>query len=97
VASQHWPRLSFQDLEIISRDNTGVGRFVDLRHSSGRRLADGIYECRGHIVEMEGVDFGIDFAVCVVEGRIDHLELVTCSPSGWDGVERPWKLVRLQV
>lgn len=93
VAAQHWPGLDLSNFRVSKREDTGVGRYVAFQGQSSEFLKDGVYEPNGHVIDMEGLEFGLNFAVCVVDRRIDHLELVTCSPGGWDGVERRWRIV----
>jgi hypothetical protein len=56
-------------------------------------LEDGVYETRGHAIEMKGASLGLDFAACVISSTLDHIELVTAGEDGWDGVERPWRVI----
>jgi len=92
VVAAHWPDLNLDGLVVTSRENTGVGRFVRLRDTNQQPLQDGVYEAGGRVVEMEGLPLGLDFALCVSGGHLDHLELVAPGAS-WDGVDRPWKMV----
>lgn len=92
VATAHWPDIALHGLVVMSRENTGVGRFIRLHDENQQSLKDGVYEAGGRMVEMEGLPLGLDFAVCVSDGRLDHLELVAPGAS-WDGVERPWRML----
>jgi hypothetical protein len=93
VASVHWPAIQLDKLRVTSREDTGVGCYVNLVDGHHQSLPDGVFESGGRIVEMEGLAFGLDFALCVSGGQLHHLELVSPGPGGWDGIERPWKVV----
>jgi hypothetical protein len=93
VASEHWPDFRLDGLRVTRRENTGVGRYVHLEDLNQQGLVDGTYETRERAIDMDGLRFGLDFAVAVLSSRIDHLELVTAGSDGWDGVEREWRIV----
>jgi hypothetical protein len=93
VAKEHWPEFRVDKLRVTSRENTGVGRYVDIEDLHHQKLVDGVYQTRQHVIEMEGVELGLDFAVDVNLSQINFLELVTASTNGWDGVEREWKVI----
>lgn len=93
VASEHWPGFRLDGLRVTKREDTGVGRYVHLEDINQQILADGTYETRERAVEMEGLRFGLDFAVAVLSTRINYLELVTAGTDGWDGVERAWRVI----
>lgn len=92
VVAAHWPELALDGVVAINRENTGVGRFVRIEDRNLQTLKDGVYEAGGRMVEMEGLPLGLDFAVCVSDGHLDHLEIVAPGAS-WDGVERPWRML----
>lgn len=92
VAAAHWPDLSLDGLVVRSRENTGVGRFVGILDRNQQLLPDGVYEAAGRVVEMEGLPLGLDFALCVCDGHLDHLELVSPG-AAWDGIDRPWRML----
>jgi hypothetical protein len=93
VASENWPAVRLDGLRVTKRENTGVGRYVHLADGEQQQLKDGVYATRQHAIEMMGVRLGLDFAVAVINSRIDHLELVTAGADGWDGIEREWKVI----
>src|SRR5262245_31622302 len=93
VASEHWPKIRLDGLRVTRRENTGVGCYVHLEDTNQQVLPDGTYETGQRAIEMEGVPLGLDFAVAVSSSHIHHLELVTASADGWDGVEREWKVI----
>lgn len=93
VAAEHWPEFRIDGIGVTKRENTGVGRYTYLEDSNQQPLPDGVYETMAMVIEMEGLSLGLDFAVGVVASRIDHIELVTPSDEGWDGVERKWRAI----
>jgi hypothetical protein len=93
VAREHWPDFRLDGLRVMRRENTGVGRYVELEDLNQQDLVDGTYETRERAIDMEGVRLGLDFAVAVLSSRINHLELVTAGSDGWNGVEREWRIV----
>jgi len=93
VASENWPEFRLDGLRVTRRENTGVGRYVHVADGHQQQLKDGVYETQQHAIEMIGLRLGLDFAVAVVNSRIDHLELVTAGADGWDGIEREWKVI----
>jgi hypothetical protein len=93
VASEHWPTLRLDGLRVTRRENSGVGRYVYLEDTNRQVLPDGTYETSQRAIEMEGLPLGLDFAIAVLSSHIHHLEIVTASTEGWDGVERGWKVI----
>lgn len=86
----HLPRYALDDLKVVRREHTGVGRYTTF---DGPPIADISHEGFGigHI-EMQGLEHGLSKMLSIRQSRIDDLELVTTDPEHWDGVERPWKL-----
>ncbi|MEO8903867.1 MAG: hypothetical protein ABI627_20300 [Polyangiaceae bacterium] len=94
IAKHNWPTFRCDRLEVIRRENTGVGRYVYLNDPQAQELIDGTYGPEpGRAIQMLGVEFGLDFAVDVSRGRLNYLELVTSGNDGWDGEEREWHFV----
>ncbi|HZN94516.1 MAG TPA: hypothetical protein VFB81_17500 [Myxococcales bacterium] len=93
TAAHHWPEFHLDGLGVVSRDNTGAGRYVYLEDSREQRLPDGSYTAPGRMIQMEGVGNGLGFVVEVSASRINHIELFTYGNQGWDGVEREWKIL----
>ena len=93
VAFVHWPDLRLDGIHVARREFTGIGAYIYLEDSHGQCLVDGVYEAGGRMIEMEGLRFGLDFALCVTSSRLDHIELVAPGSTGWDGVTRPWRLL----
>lgn len=93
IVGAHWPSLKIDSLTVARRENTGVGRYVYLVDSHKQDLHNGVYEVGSRMVEMQGLSLGLDFALIVSSNRLDVLEIVTPGAGGWDGVERPWRLL----
>jgi len=93
VAQHNWTNFRSDGLRVKHRKRTGVGRYVYLEDALNQPLADGEYGPEpSRTIEMDGLELGLDFVVAVTSGRIDYLELVTPSDSGWDGEERNWRV-----
>ena len=45
------------------------------------------------VIQMEGLLHGLGALVFLTDGKPDCLELHLFADDGWDGVERPWKIV----
>lgn len=93
IVCAHWPALRLDGLTAARREYTGVGSYVYLVDVHEQDLPDGVYEAGSRMVEMQGLRFGLDFAVTVTGQRMDFLEIVAPGPVGWDGVERPWRML----
>jgi hypothetical protein len=92
VADQNWPNFRVGELEVTSREFTGVGCYTHFRDLAEQKLVDGSYGAGLHFVEMEGVPNGLFFVVEVDRSRIAYLEVVSAGDDTWDGVERTWKI-----
>ncbi len=44
-------------------------------------------------LDMEGTKYGLQAFLWLEDERIPQLEIVPVGVQGWDGVERPWKIV----
>jgi hypothetical protein len=89
ILDANWPELATEGIVVVSRRNTGVGRYTQLFDRHARVLKDGSYGANYRIVEMESLAFGLDFQLLVAAGRTNLLEIVTPGDA-WDGVERPF-------
>ena len=92
VATKYWPAFRGDDVAVVSRKDTGVGRYTYFVDRSEQALVDGTYGVSGRYVEMEGIPNGLFFVLEVRNSRIASMELVTCGGDSWDGVERAWKI-----
>jgi hypothetical protein len=93
VAGEHWPEFRIDCLRVKQRENTGVGRYVHFEDQCNQVLADGSYGAEGRVVEMQGIEGPLYFAIEVSASRIEYLELVTGGRDSWDGIERSWRIV----
>jgi hypothetical protein len=93
VVHVHWPQFKIEALRVANRENTGVGQYVYIIDLNQQQLPDGVFEAGGRMIEMEGLHLGLDFALTVETGQLQFLELIAPGSGGWDGVERPWKLL----
>lgn len=85
-----FPRFDFNDLKVVERKHTGVGRYTAFECpviEGASRSTLGVGSIR-----MKGLEHGLNKMITTRESRIDELELVTTDPEGWDGVEMPWEI-----
>jgi hypothetical protein len=88
-ARQGFPQTD--DFEVVSRNDTGAGRFTYLKHVGRADLPSGqIGLGTFSQVDMDGLDCGASFWVEVASGQIDHLEIVVNGAQPWSGVETAW-------
>ena len=93
IAKHSWPDFDCAAVKVSRRENTGVGRYVHLEDSLDQSLPNGAFgPAPGCTIQMNGVQHGLDFEANVSLGRVKFLEIVTCSPHGWDGVEYDWRV-----
>jgi hypothetical protein len=76
---------------VSARWNTGAGRFTYFAHPGSFNVDDGEIGLGTYsYLDMEGLEFGASFWVCVAGGTIKYLEIVLNGEGYWDGDERPW-------
>ncbi|CAN0399016.1 unnamed protein product, partial [Phaeothamnion confervicola] len=99
ILSEYYKAFSAQgfpspdQIEVLERDNTGAGRFVELRPSIATKLQGSTCDLeRLKAVEMDGVPLGLGWVLFMKNGSLECLELFTYG-GDWDGEERPWRLV----
>lgn len=80
------------EIDVLTRENSGAGRFVDLDGPLTSIVTHACGLLEEIIVEMEGVEQGLGFVLFIEEGRLDMLELYTYGDN-WDGEERAWRFV----
>lgn len=80
------------EVEVISRENTGNGRYVGLRSTGAQPLKDGHYDLGGRYIEIEGVPHGMMAVARAANGRLVEIEIAAYGGYGWDGVERSWSI-----
>ena len=79
-------------VQVISRENTGAGRYVMVNHRAGT-LQDGYYDLGGRFIEMAGIPNGLMAVALVRKGKLETLEIAVYGGDGWDGQERQWAIV----
>ena len=93
VADRHWPQFDVEQVDAVSRENTGVGRFTYLLDRGDQPIPDQLYGADNHYIQMEGVRDGLFFVVETKDGRVYYIEIVSVGDDTWDGVERAWSFV----
>lgn len=63
VAEQSWPAFRIEELTVVRREHTGVGRYTCVEDGMNQVIADGAYGAGTHFIEMEGVPNGLFFVV----------------------------------
>jgi hypothetical protein len=81
-----------KQISLVSRDNTGAGRYVELSVSGSEMKHDGYLDLGGKFIEIEGVSDGMMAVVFITDGAPKILELTVYGGEGWDGIERPWAI-----
>ena len=79
------------DISVIRRENTGVGRSTYLSHDRPVPISDGqlFLGNRSHL-ELEDVEGGATFCVSILENKLVSLEIFSNGALAWDGVEHIW-------
>ena len=81
-----------QQIALMSRDNTGAGRYVELSASGATMKRNGYLDLGGKYIEIEGVPNGMMAVVLITEGQPQILELTVYGGDNWDGIERRWAI-----
>jgi len=81
-----------EDISVLSRENTGGGRYVRVTSSSPTSLADGYYDLGGKFIEMQGLPNGLMAVARVLRGGLREMEIAVYGGDYWDGVERAWSI-----
>jgi hypothetical protein len=77
---------------ITARENTGAGRYADLRCALPVPLPDCYLDLAGRFIEMDGITNGLMAVVSVRGSTLVNLEIATYGAVSWDGKERRWSL-----
>src|ERR1700758_790446 len=77
-------------IALLSRDNTGAGRYVRLSSPDSPLKRDGYFDLGGKFIDIEGVPNGMMAVVLVTDGQLKTLELAVYGEDNWDGIERRW-------
>ena len=76
---------------VVSRQNTGAGRFTYLDHEGCIQAPDGQLDLgRFSQFDMAGLEAGATFWVEVKQAKVVYLEIVVNGDREWDGSEQPW-------
>jgi hypothetical protein len=79
-----------EKIRVLRRENTGVGRFVDLHANVQTEMDDGYYDLGGHYIEMEGVHAGMSAVIRIGRHMLEQLEIAVYGDEPWDGEEHRW-------
>jgi hypothetical protein len=82
-----------EEIEIVKRENTGSGRYLDLRAEAEVDIDDGYIDLGGRYVEMPTVPAAIMAVVQVRKRRIVLLEFTAYEGESWNGTEIGWTIV----
>lgn len=80
-------------IQVVRRENTGGGRFVEIESKANVRLADGHVDLAGRYVEMIGLPNGLMAVALINNERLQQIELTVYGGDFWDGHEREWSIV----
>ena len=80
------------EVVVVSRDNTGGGRYVQVSASNRVTLKDGYYDLGGKFIQMQGVPNGMMAVARIVESDLLGIEITVYGGDYWDGKERAWSL-----
>jgi hypothetical protein len=77
-------------LKVDSRENTGVGMYVNLIYNNPSNKNLNVGEQNSAIstnetIEIAGLKYGLGYEVDITEGKIKFIELVTYGEE-WDGI-----------
>ena len=76
---------------MLSRRNTGAGRFTYFTHEGNLQRADGHFGLGNFSqINMDGLDAGASFWIEIETGKILYLEIAVNGNQHWDGSERNW-------
>jgi hypothetical protein len=81
------------EVHVVARENTGVGRKVDLQCEALTTLADGWAALGDRYVNIPGVPDGVGVAVFVKKGQIVQMELTAFGFAPWNGIEDGWSIL----
>ena len=81
------------EVEVLRRENTGGGRYVDLSTTDLPRRPLTESMLLNVLIEMEGLPNGLQAFGWLESGRLVQLEFCVIGRVSWDGVERPWRIV----
>lgn len=83
-------------IEVLSRDNTGAGRFVYFRSNIRQDklpVPDGVYSAGDKYIKCEELEYGLGFSVTIEKGAAVMIEIATYGNYSWDGDENKCSIV----
>jgi hypothetical protein len=89
---KHWGFPDLNQIRLLSRENTGAGRFTYIAHD-GELAFEGAGDLsQGDFsqFDMVGLDAGASFWAYVENRKVKYLEIVVNGHQQWDGTERSW-------
>ncbi len=81
-----------KNVHVLSRTNTGAGRFTSLICNTQVNLPDGLYGNGDYsYIQMDCQGDYLQFTVLLESHKVIQIELSTIGNDDWDGVERNWR------
>jgi len=81
------------EISVLSRVNTGSGRYTHLFSSNEIGVPDGqLHVGSFGQFNMDGLPHGASFWLYIKEHRLDQLEIAVNGDEQWDGTEYNWKI-----
>jgi len=91
VAGESWPGWRVDGVKVVSRENTGVGRFVYWIDEANQPLRVGRYGAGYAFITLPHVPDGMGFVVEIDSAVNRRLEIAAFG-APWDGKEEGWKI-----
>ena len=85
-----FPRAT--EVEVISRENTGGGRYLGVSAPHTAAIDDGHYDLGGKFIQMQGIPHGMMAIAWVRGGQLREIEITVYGGDSWNGEERAWSL-----
>ncbi len=82
-----------ESIRVLRRENTGGGRYVDLKCDVLVQLDDGYIDLGGSYIEMKGLPNGMMAVALIKDARVTTLEFTVHGGDPWNGEEEDWKIV----
>jgi|GEM_PF-1694008 len=82
-----------ENIQVISRRNTGAGRYVHLNSEVTVDLPNGPYDMGGRFISNDQAKDGMMAVVYIDNKKLKYLEISTYGNVSWDGNEDKWCFV----
>jgi hypothetical protein len=82
-----------QEIRVLSRENTGGGRYVELECRDDVKLHDVYLDMGGRYISMKSLPSGMMAVVQIKNHKVSLLELAVYGGDHWDGTEKDWAIV----